>query len=250
MTLKIPADKAIEILKKRKTEINNSTFEPEVWKGKTENDLQEIFGILDGKKFQISSIRFTTPFTEKKYEIFENGKRQAEQFLESYIEQIEEYSKINQQEIEENDTFLKIENTKLKSNFSDLLVYTKQIEKKSEQLLKDAENKNQKISSLEKNTVQLTDVTIKKILYLIYHLPIGEVITVISIFIGIICFSFWAGTTIQDNSNKSEHFNLNKKVITQSDTIRILIENFKSLSVENKKIKKELDSIKNIKKTN
>ena len=49
MTLNIPAVKGIEILKKRKGEIYNSSFEPNVWVGKTENDLVEIFGILDQK---------------------------------------------------------------------------------------------------------------------------------------------------------------------------------------------------------
>lgn len=68
MQLKIPTDKAIEILKKRKSEIGAFDFEPKVWKGKTENDLREIFDGFDSKWLQISQINFDTPFSDMKYE--------------------------------------------------------------------------------------------------------------------------------------------------------------------------------------
>ena len=77
MQLKIPTEKAIEILEKRKSEIGGLNFEPKVWKGKTENDLKEIFDGFDTKWLQISQINFETPFSDMKYEVLEKGKRQA-----------------------------------------------------------------------------------------------------------------------------------------------------------------------------
>ncbi|MBF1997175.1 hypothetical protein H0I59_02225, partial [Flavobacterium psychrophilum] len=105
-----------------------------------------------------------------------------------------------------------------------------------------------KIQSLEKNTVQLTDITIKKIVMLISHLPISEVITFISIFLAIIGFSFWIGTTVQENLNKNEQFNSNKIISTQSDSIKDLKIVLKSTVLEKQNIKKQLDSIKRINK--
>ncbi|AIJ37090.1 hypothetical protein IY39_10530 [Flavobacterium psychrophilum] len=248
MTLNIPPEQAIEILKKRKREIYITSFEPNVWVGKTKNDLLEIFGILDGKKFQISQIRFTTPVSSMKYEILEKGKKQADQFLESYIEQIEEYSKIEKKKLEESEEYFKIENSKLVSDYNKLLNDAKLIEIEKNQFLKNVESQNQKIQSLEKNTVQLTDITIKKIVMLISHLPISEVITFISIFLAIIGFSFWIGTTVQENLNKNEQFNSNKIISTQSDSIKDLKIVLKSTVLEKQNIKKQLDSIKRINK--
>jgi hypothetical protein len=248
MTLNIPPEQGVEILKKRKREIYIASFEPNVWVGKTENDLVEIFGILDGKKYQISQIRFTTPVSSMKYEILEKGKKQADQFLESYIEQIEEYSKIEKKKYEESEEYFKIENSKLVSDYNKLLNDAKLIEIEKNQFLKKVESQNQKIQSLEKNTVQLTDITIKKIIMLISHLPISEVITFISIFLAIIGFSFWIGTTVQENLNKNEQFNSNKIISTQSDSITDLKIVLKSTVLEKQNIKKQLDSIRGLKK--
>ena len=237
MILNIPPEQAIEILKKRKREIYIASFEPNVWIGKTENDLVEIFGILDEKKYQISQIRFTTPVSSMKYEIFEKGKKHADQFLESYIEQIEEYSKIEKKKIEE-----------IESDYKKLLNDAKLIEIEKNQFLKKVESQNQTIQSLEKNTVQLTDITIKKIIMLISHLPISEVITFISIFLAIIGFAFWIGTTVQENLNNNEQFNSNKIIGRQSDTITDLKIVLKSTVLEKQNIKKQLDSIRRLNK--
>ncbi|AIG30890.1 hypothetical protein IA01_10625 [Flavobacterium psychrophilum] len=183
-----------------------------------------------------------------KYEILEKGKKQADQFLESYIEQIEEYSKIEKKKLEESEEYFKIENSKLVSDYNKLLNDAKLIEIEKNQFLKNVESQNQKIQSLEKNTVQLTDITIKKIVMLISHLPISEVITFISIFLAIIGFSFWIGTTVQENLNKNEQFNSNKIISTQSDSIKDLKIVLKSTVLEKQNIKKQLDSIKRINK--
>ena len=248
MTLNIPAEQGIEILKKRKREIYNASFEPSVWVGKMENDLVEIFGILDQKKYQINQIRFTTPVSSMKYEILEKGKKQADQFLESYIEQIEGYSKIKKKKLEESEEYFKIENSKLVSDYNKLLNDAKLIEIEKNQFLKKVESQNQKIQSLEENTVQLSEITIKKIIMLISHLPISEVLTFISIFLAIIGFSFWIGTTVQENLNKSEQFNSNKIISTQSDSIRDLKIVLKSKILEIQNIKKQLDSVKGLNK--
>lgn len=237
MTLHIPAEKAIEILKKRKAEIRDFSFEPNVWIGKTENDLMEIFGILDSKKFQISQIRFTTPITSKKYEILEKSKKQGEQFLDSYVEQIEEYSKIKNEESEESEAYFKKENIKLINDYNDLFNYSKGIEIEKNQLLENSENQNQKISTLETNTVQLNEITFNKLINLISYLPIKDVLAFISILLAVIGFSFWVGTTVQENFNKTEQFNSNKIISVQKDSIRVL----------NIKIKSELSQKQNIK---
>lgn len=116
MQLKIPTKKAVEILEKRKSEIGGAYFEPNVWKGKTENDLKEIFDGFDTKWLQISQIDFDKPFSEMKYKILEKGKNQAKQYLESYIEQIKEYSEIQNTKDEQNEKYFENENRGLKNH--------------------------------------------------------------------------------------------------------------------------------------
>ena len=94
MKLKIPDNKAIEILSKRIRELNDFDFQAKVWKDKTINDLHEIFSLGDTKWLQVSGLKFDTYIESEKFQLLQQGKLQAKQLLESYIEQITELSKI------------------------------------------------------------------------------------------------------------------------------------------------------------
>ena len=163
MQLKIPTEKAIEILEKRKSEIGGLNFEPKVWKGKTENDLKEIFDGFDTKWLQISQINFETPFSDMKYEVLEKGKRQAKQYLESYIEQIKEYSTIKNIRNKENEKYFENENRALKGQLSETISNANVILEDRNQTLSELNEKNKQIVNLKENTVQLSEITINKL---------------------------------------------------------------------------------------
>src|SRR5690606_1465756 len=121
MQLKIPFEEAIRILEKRKSEILLNDFDHKVWKGKTENDLKEIFAGMDYKWLQISQLDFEAPFTsdQNKREVFNRGKRQAEQFLDSYIEQIQEYSQIQQKQANQTEQTFELKYYKIKNEMNE-----------------------------------------------------------------------------------------------------------------------------------
>ena len=246
MEIKIPAEKAIEILNKRKSEIYNLSFEPSVWRGKTENDIEEIFGILDGRKFQISRITFDTPFSEQKFAVLSKGKNQAEKFLESYIEQIEEYTSIQNERTKVKENHFENKNLELQNHLKSLTTNSSSLENENRQLKNEIRTKISKIEHLENSTVQLTDISLRKIATLISHLPSGQVLGFITTILAIFGFFFWLGTTVQDTSNNTEKFNLNKQITNQEDSIKNLNTKMKIIKSEKVELKIEFDSIKKL----
>lgn len=239
MELKVSTSKAIQILKRRLSEIGSFDFEPSSWKGKTENDLKEIFGILDSKHSQIALIQFTTPVTDAKRDVLERGKKQARQYLESYIEFIEEYSVIEKEKNLEVENSLQKEVLGLKGEVAYLVSEKQTLLNNQEMLLKDNKAKASYISKLEKNTVQLTDLTLKKIFDLIQNLPMKHSLYLIGLLAGLIGSSFllgqkWEGI-VKNNDEVELKQNYNRLVEENkkmSDSIAFLNTELKKKKIE------------------
>lgn len=247
MEIKIPAEKAIEILKKRQSELFQYNFESNVWKGKTENDLSIIFGPLSEQKLQINKIRFISQFSETRNSTLENGKKQANGFIDSFIEQIEYYSEIKNQERNEQENNFEKKNTELEKEIKSLKANYNVLSNEIENLNSELTIKSNKIIALQNNTVQLNDISLKKIFNLISHLPISQLIGSISILLGVVGFSFYLGTLIQENSNKTDNFNYNKSISELNDSVKKLNEQVEITTKENLKFKSKIDSLSKIK---
>lgn len=247
MEIKIPAEKATEILKKRQSELFQYNFEPDVWKGKTENDLSIIFGPLSEQKMQINRIRFISQFSETRYSTLENGKKQANGFIDSFIEQIEYYSEIKNQQRNEQENHFEKKNIELEKEIKSLKANYNVLSNEIDNLNSEITIKSNKIVALQNNTVQLNDISLKKIFNLISHLPISQLIGSISILLGVVGFSFYLGTLIQENSNKTDNFNNNKSISELNDSVKKLNEQVEITTKENLKIKSKIDSLSKIK---
>ena len=213
MQLKIPSEEAIRILEKRKSEILLNDFDHKVWKGKTENDLKEIFAGMDYKWLQISQLDFEAPFTsdQNKREVFIRGKRQAEQFLDSYIEQIQEYSQIQQKQANQTEQTFELKYYKIKNEMNELIDETNSFLDNYKNLQSEVEDKDAQISKLKNNTVQLNEISLRKLFHLIGNLPVIQIVTLISVVIAIITASFFLGKEIQETISNNEQFDLREK---------------------------------------
>jgi hypothetical protein len=253
MKLKIPHSKAIEILQKRIRELSNSDFQPKVWKDKTHNDLKEIFVTGDTKWLQVSGLNFSTFIESEKNQVMQEGKTQARQLLESYIEQIDEYLKIQvEREVIEEDNYRK--------KYSDLLeewnglVPSYNILLKEKEALqeviegKDAQvsNRDDEIERLNINTVQLSNISLLKLFKLVFGLPIGQVITFFVVIIGIISGSFKLGEIYSSNQSENEKYDLRK---SNDDLIELNSDLQDSLNIYKMKIDKKDEQIEDFLKT-
>ena len=238
MKLKVPAKDAIDILSNRRSEIDYYDFDPVVWKGKTENDLKEIFDLGDFKWTQISQIKFTTVLTDKKNQVFENGKKQAKDFLASYIEQIEKYSEIQSREEKQSEKIFEEENIKLNLEISKLLHSSNILLEERNSYLEEINVKNEKINHLENNTVQLDKITLNKLFILIKNLPLGQTVGLLTTFFGIVGFSYFLGNMVKENTYLKEDYKKQQEI----DSLKF---KHKALEVENRKVNLELKKLKN-----
>ncbi len=193
MDLKISPNKALKRLEKRLIEIDSHNFDPYSWKEITKNELQEIFGVSDSKHLQISALRFTTPLPSEKLSALNKGKEQAKQFLNSYIDLIKEYSAIEQENYSESEKLLKRKILDLKGEITHLNSEKKALFNTQEKLKEADIKKSSLIAKLEKNTVQLTNLTLKKIFDLIQNLPMKHVIYLIGIISSLVVSCFLLG---------------------------------------------------------
>lgn len=212
MELKIPKESAIAILEKRKSEIDKPGFEPKVWKHTTEDNLKEIFGGLDFKYQQIQGLTFSSQFSEFSANALAKGKLQAKKYLDSYIEQINDFTDIQSNIIEENERHFEQENKDLKSQMMEVISKSNSLLEDRNNLLSDINTKNSEIKSLRENTVQLNEITLNKLFGLIKNLPIGQTIGLFTALFGIIGFSYWLGTTIKENSFLKTEFKLQTEI--------------------------------------
>lgn len=233
MQLKIPSEEAIRILENRKSEIYLNDFDHKVWKGKTENDLKEIFDGTDFKWLQISHLDFEAPFTseQNQRDVFQKGKRQAEKFLESYIEQIQEYSKIQKKQFNQAEQTYELKYYEIKDQMNGLIDKTNSLIGDYKTLQNKIENKDSQIQDLKKNTVQLNEITLIKLFHLIGNLPVIQIVTLISIIIAIITSSFFVGKEIQENISNNEQFDLREKNKDLTEKNLILEDKIKKLQL-------------------
>lgn len=233
MQLKIPFEEAIRILEKRKSEILLNDFDHKVWKGKTENDLKEIFAGMDYKWLQISQLDFEAPFTsdQNKREVFNRGKRQAEQFLDSYIEQIQEYSQIQQKQANQTEQTFELKYYKIKNEMNELIDETNSFLDNYKNLQSEVEDKDAQIRKLKNNTVQLNEISLRKLFHLIGNLPVIQIVTLISVVIAIITASFFLGKEIQETISNNEQFDLREKNRNLTEKNSVLEDKVKELQL-------------------
>ncbi len=240
MKLKIPTEKAIEIFEKRKQEISQYGFEPSVWKSTVENDCREIFDGVDFRWLDIGKIKFTTPVTSAKESTLAKGKVQATKLMESFIEQIREYSQIAELKSQEREKYYESEYNELNKETSRIIAQANELIVDQNKLLDELREQDAEIKRLNKETVQLSNISLSKLFKLIGNLPLVQSIGLVTTFIGIIGFAVYCGTLIEKSTNQANQLEdktqiqkllgkeekltdslkiLNKKVKAQSGTI-------------------------------
>lgn len=237
MNLKISADQAIQILQARFREIDAYSFNPKAWKDRTENDLREIFPLGSMQWLQISQIQFDTFVTSEKAKVLAEGKDTAKQLIASYIDFIQQYSQIAQQKqiIKEKDYEEKYydllkEWNELVPGFNELIrKYDDQLTS-SEGLLQTIEAKDTEIERIKSETIQLDNVSFKKLWTALFNLSTGQLIGIFSTFAALLIGTFSLGTLYERTSANNELFDIRN---TQKQT-----------QEQNEKIKFSYDSLK------
>lgn len=215
MKLKIQAGQAIKILQDRLGEIDGFNFNPKAWKDKTENDLREIFPLDSMHWLQISQIHFDTFVTSEKSKVLAEGKETARQLISSYIDFIQQYSKIDEQKqiIKEKDYEQKY--GELLKEWNELVPgYNELIKKYDDQLttteglLESIDTKDQELERIKSETIQLDNVSFKKLLTALFNLPTGQLIVVFSFLLACVIGAFSLGTLYERTSANNELFDL------------------------------------------
>ena len=238
MQLLIPKDEAINILRQRLQELSQNNFNPKVWKDRTILDLKQIFGFAADQWLQISSIYFDTAITSQKAQKLQEGREAALGLLISYIDFIEQYSKIAAQrkQIQENEFEQKYyqlladynKNGKKYINLMD--DHSKLIDENST-LIDEKNELDEENQRLIDNTLQLDNVNFKRLWIGIQNLPTIQIIYVISVIIAIIIASFTLGQLIEKNSANNQSFELkseNKDLKNSNQTISTQLQSQKS----------------------
>lgn len=237
MKLKIPTEQAIKILGDRLREIDNYGFNPKAWKDRTENDLREIFPLGSMQWLQISSINFDTFVTSEKPKVLAEGKDTARKLITSYIEFIREYSKITEEKQIIKDKDFEQKYYDLLKKWNDLVPgYNELIKKYDDQLTtaqglsEDIQTRDQEIERIKSETIQLDNVSFKKLLAALFNLPTGQLIGVFSTLVALLIGVFTLGTLYERTSANNELFDLRNSQ--------------KQMQEQNEKIKYSYDSLK------
>jgi hypothetical protein len=255
LKLKIPTEKAIEIFEKRKQEISQYGFDPSVWKSTVENDCREIFDGVDFRWLDVGKIKFTTPVTSSKESTFAKGKVQATKLIESFIQQIREYSDIAELQSKEREKYYESEYDNLQKETSRIIAQTNELIVDQNKYLDELREQDAEIERLNKETVQLSNLSITKLFKLIGKLPLVQSIGLISACIGIIGFSLFCGTIIEKGTNQSNRLDdktqiqklilkedkLNEEIIDLKATNSSQSEKLNSLNKEVIRLKTDLE---------
>lgn len=207
---------------------------------------------MDFKWLNISQTQFTTPFSNEKANVLAKGKEQAEKFMNSFIEQIEEYSKIAETKSIEREKYFESENDNLRAQMSGLMTKASGLIDDQNELLDKLNEKDIKIEHLEKNTVQLTDLTLKKIFGLIGNLPVGQTFALVTTLLGVIGFAFYLGTLLEKNNHDSQQLDnkvrievlKKEKEKVEENLIKPNIEKESIIDSLTKKLNKKIDTEK------
>lgn len=247
MNLKIPQNKAIQILRQRISDLSEYNFNPKAWKDKTENDLREIFPIGSMQWLQISTIQFDTFITNDKQRVLQEGKDTGQRLLNSYIDFIQNYSEIAEQKQLITETNFQEKYNKLLLEWNELVPQWNVLLKRHQITLTESEAKNEQIENLNteidqinNNTVQFDNISVGKVLKAIKNLPFGQLITVVGFFVAILIGSFKLGLMYQENNMNSTNFQLNKtneqsQELIKEKIIKLIVSNKKSINLNKKK---------------
>jgi hypothetical protein len=237
MEIKIPTEQAIKILRDRLGEIDGYGFNPKAWKDRTENDLREIFPLGSMQWLQISSINFDTFVTSEKTKVLAEGKDTAKKLIASYIEFIREYSITAEEKQIIKDKDFEQKYYDLLKKWNDLVPgYNELIKKHDDQLttaqglLEAIQTRDQEIERIKSETIQLDNVSFKKLSTALFSLPTGQLIGVFSTFGALLIGAFTLGTLYERTSSNNELFDLRNSQ--------------KQMQEQNEKIKYSYDSLR------
>jgi hypothetical protein len=255
MKLLIPKDKAIQILQDRISGLQVYGFNAEAWKERTVLDLKEIFPRCSTQYLKIQNLRFATFVVAEKRKVMLEAQKTTTQILKSFIEFINEYSKVagERNVIKEKDFETKYyellkERNEIVTDYNGLLKnYEKQLDTNSE-LLDQEENLNNQIDTIRRETIQIDNISFNKLIKASFNLPIWQIVTAISIIGAVIVGVFGLGSIYQKNEDNNQIFDYK----TENNTLKSEREiNNKSLSIKDKelvKMKTLVDSLTTIQK--
>jgi hypothetical protein len=240
MKLNIPSEEAIKILQSRLSEIDIYGFNPKAWKDRTVLDLREIFPVGSTQWLQVSHITFDTFVKSEKINVLNEGKTAAKKLIASYIEFINDYSKIavakkviSEKDFEQKYYDLLKEWNELVPGYNDLLKkYDSQLDK-TEGLLEDIEIRDEEIERIKTETIQLDNVSFKKLWTALLNLPSGQLIGVFTTSIALLIGSFTLGTLYERTNSNNELFDLrnsNKELKFQNEKIKLRYDSLKSVT--------------------
>jgi len=251
MKLLIPKERAIQILQDRIADLHAHEFNAEAWRERTVLDLKEIFPLGSTQYIKIQFLRFDTFITADKYKVMLEAQKTAEEILKSYIEFINEYSKVAEEKkvIVEKDYEAKYyellkERNGVVTEYNELLKnYEEQLDMSSE-LLDEKEELVNQMSTIRKNTIQLDNVSFTKLCKAFFNLPFWQIIATISVIATIIIGIFKLGNIYQENADNNEIYDFkteNTRLKAEKDsTNNVIFEKEKEI----KEMQKKVDSLK------
>ena len=252
MQLQIPKDEAINILRQRLQELNAYNFNHKVWKDRTLLDLKQIFGTTGDQWLQVYSIYFDTAITSQKGQKLQEGRQAAAGLLNSYIDFIEQYSKIaaNRKQIKEQGFEEKYYGLLAEYN-TQANEYIKLMGEHSSLLDENADAINQLAESQQENerlidnTLQLDNVTFKRLWTGIQNLPTIQIVYIVSVLVALLIAAFTIGQVIEKNGANNESFDLkteNRELKSASQKMQTQIDSQKAT------ISIQVDSIQKLNK--
>ena len=123
--------------------------------------------------------------------------------MDTFIEQIKEYSKIKEENIIKSETVFKHKYIESQQEIKQLMNQLDEAIRIANDNFDELKKQDIEIASLKKNTVQLEDITILKLFKLLGNLPVKQIVGLISIIIGILAFAGWCGAQIEKSTNRS-----------------------------------------------
>lgn len=250
MKLLIPKDKAIQILQDRISGLYASDFNAEAWKERTVLDLKEIFPLGSTQYLKIQFLRFDTYIVADKHKVMLEAQKTAEQVLKSYIDFINEYSKVAEERkvIKEKDFETKYyellkERNEIVTDYNGLIKnYEEQLDTNSE-LLDQAENLNNQIETIRGDTIQIDNVSFIKLSKAFFNLPIWQIVTTFSVIITIIIGVFGLGSIYQKNEDNNQIFDYKTEIKSLKDEREINNKTLSDKDLELKELKRLVDSL-------
>ena len=172
--------------------------------------------------------------------MLKEGKATDKKLIESYIAFIGDYSKIAEAKkvISEEDYEQKY--YALLKEWNDLVPGYNEVVKKyelqletSEGLLQDIETRDIEINRIKTETIQLDNVSFKKLWTALFNLPAGQLIGILSTLMVLLISSFSLGTLYERTSSNNVLYDLrnsNKELNLQNEKLKYSLDNLKSSS--------------------